>query len=364
MDFELSDDQRAFQEAVRKFLQANSSSADVRRFLDGSASYDRRVWASMAHELGLHGLVVADEHGGAGAGFLELALVLEEMGRAMLCAPFFATVVLAGTALRCANDSAAEQAWLPKIATGDVVATLALVDADGPTTARRTSRGWALNGRKTFVMDGVSADLVLVTAETGAGLSLFAVRAPADGLTCTPLPVLDPTRPLAQLDFDRVDASLVGSDGGAAEPLARTMDLAAIGLAAEQLGGAQACLDMAVAYAGSRVQFGRPIGSFQAIKHKCADMFVDVETSRCAVYVAAWSVDNDPDDLPLLADMTGSFASDAFYRSAATNLQIHGGIGYTWEHDAQLYFKRATASARILALPSARRESVAHRIGL
>ncbi|MEU1956714.1 acyl-CoA dehydrogenase family protein [Nocardia rhamnosiphila] len=371
MDFELTDEQRAFQESVRKFLQANAAPAQVRRFVDGDPSYDQRVWRAMATELGLHGLAIGEEHGGAGASLVELALVLEETGRALLCSPLFATVVLAATALQNSGDKDAQARWLPQIAAGELVATVALAEGRGPyhldatrTRATNTPRGWFLNGRKRFVLDADSADLILVAAQTDTGLSLFAVRSSAAGLTRTAMPLLDPTRPLSEVDLVDVEAELVGVDGLAHRPLRRTLTLATIGLAAEQVGVTQACLDMAVGYANTRVQFGRPIGSFQAIKHKCADMLVNAEASRSMTYFAAWSAANDSDDQTLLAEMTGAYVSEAAFRSASENLQIHGGIGYTWEHDAHLLFKRAVSSARILRSPNDRREAIATDIGL
>ncbi|WP_280219635.1 acyl-CoA dehydrogenase family protein [Nocardia neocaledoniensis] len=371
MEFELTDEQRAFQESVRKFLEANAAPAQVRRFVDHDPAYDQQLWRTMATELGLHGIAIDEEYGGAGAGLVELGLVLEEAGRALLCSPLFATVMLAATALQNSDDKAAQARWLPQIAAGELVATVALAEERGPyhledteTRATKEPRGWVLNGRKRFVLDAESAGLILVSARTDTGLSLFAVKASASGLTRTAMPLLDPTRPLSEIELVNVDARLVGVDGAADQPLRRTLALSTIGLAAEQVGVTQACLDMAVGYAKTRVQFGRPIGSFQAIKHKCADMLVNVEAARSMAYFAAWSAANDTDDLTLLAEMTGAYVSEAAFRSASENLQIHGGIGYTWEHDAHLLFKRAVAAARILRSPTDRREAIATSVGL
>ena len=371
MDFELSDEQREFKHAIRKFLQANASRGHVRRVIDGNESYDRRVWQAMARELGLQGLVVPERYGGSGASLVELALVLEEAGRVQLCAPLFATAGLAAMALQHCDDERARSAWLPGIASGELVATLALAEGDDPcavdstqTVAVRTSQGWEISGSKKYVLNGADADLVLVPARTGAGVSLFAVPTPGPGVECTPAPVLDPTRPMSDLRLRNAQATLVGFEGGAAESLRRTIAWASIALAAEQLGGIQACLDMAVDYARSRSQFGRPIGSFQAIKHKCADIFVDLETSRYAVYFAAWSAASQPSDEAALAEMTAAHVSEAFFRAAARNLQIHGGISYTWEHDAHLLFKRASSSSRLLRSPQRRYDAIAAGMGL
>jgi alkylation response protein AidB-like acyl-CoA dehydrogenase len=224
--------------------------------------------------------------------------------------------------------------------------------------------GWQLDGRKSFVLDGHTANLILVVARTGDSLSLFAVPADANGLTRTALPTLDQTRKLARLDFAAVPATLIGSVGDGAAVLSRTLDVAAIAQAAEQLGGAQRALDMAVEYAKVRYQFGRPIGSFQAIKHRCADLLLEVESLRSAVQYAAAAVAEDSAEVPVVASLVKAYASDVYFHVAAENIQIHGGIGFTWEHDAHLYFKRAKASELFLGDASYHREHLAARIGL
>ena len=215
-----------------------------------------------------------------------------------------------------------------------------------------------------FVIDGANADLVLVAGRTDNGVSLFAVDAGAAGMTATPLATMDQTRKQARLEFASTPARLVGDDGGAAPVLARTLDLAAVALAAEQVGGAQRCLDMAVEYAKTRIQFGRPIGSFQAIKHKCADMLLEVESAKSAAYYAGWAAAEDSEELPVVASLAKSYCSEAYFHAAAENIQIHGGIGFTWEHDAHLYFKRAKSSELMLGDPSYHRELLAQRIGI
>jgi len=225
--------------------------------------------------------------------------------------------------------------------------------------------GWILDGHKSFVLDGHTADLILVVAATGSGLSLFGVRADAAGLHRRVLPTLDQTRKLARLEFRSVAATrLIGAPGEAGAVLARTLDVAAIAVAAEQLGGAQRALDMAVGYAKTRYQFGRPIGSFQTIKHRCADLLLEVSSLRSAVRYAAAAVAEDSDEIPVVAAMTKAYASDVYFHAAAENIQIHGGIGFTWEHDAHLYFKRAKSSELFLGDASYHRERLAQRIGL
>ncbi|HXA62120.1 MAG TPA: acyl-CoA dehydrogenase, partial [Streptosporangiaceae bacterium] len=208
------------------------------------------------------------------------------------------------------------------------------------------------------------ADLVLVAARTPGGLSLLAVDGDAEGLTRTALPTLDQTRRLARLEFSSVPGRLLGAEGGAGPALSRTLDLAAIGLAAEQVGGTQRCLDMSVAYAKVRYQFGRPIGSFQAIKHKCADMLLEVESSRSAVLYAATAIDEDSPEVPLVASAAKVYCSDAYFHAAAETIQIHGGIGFTWEHDAHLYFKRAKSAQLFLGTPDDHRTHFANHVGI
>ena len=214
------------------------------------------------------------------------------------------------------------------------------------------------------MVDGHNADLVLVAGRTDKGVSLFAVERGAAGMTATPLATMDQTRKQARIEFASTPARLMGEEGGAAPVLSRTLDLAAVALAAEQVGGAQRCLDMAVDYAKTRIQFGRPIGSFQAIKHKCADMLLEVESAKSAAYYAGWAAAEDSEELPVVASLAKSYCSEAYFHAAAENIQIHGGIGFTWEHDAHLYFKRAKSSELMLGDPSYHRELLAQRIGI
>ncbi|HEY6533793.1 MAG TPA: acyl-CoA dehydrogenase family protein, partial [Acidimicrobiales bacterium] len=290
MNLAFSEEQRELRSIVRQFLEAKSPEAAVRAQMGTERGYDPDVWAQMAEQLGLQALAIPEEHGGQGFGFVELFVVLEEMGRALLCAPFFSTTVLATTALLEAGDAEASAAVLPGIAAGTTIATLAFTepnrrwDEEGiEAAAGLDSDGtWRITGTKTHVLDGHVADVVLVVARTSAGLSLFRVDGESDGLTRIALATMDQTRTQAELVFDAAAATLVGVDGGAGAVLARVLDVAAVALAAEQVGGAGRCLEMAVEYAKDRVQFGRPIGSFQAIKHTCADLLLQVESARSA----------------------------------------------------------------------------------
>ena len=362
-----SDDQSELRKVVRAFLDRYSAETEVRRLMATEDGYDRALWRRMATELGLQGLAVAEEYDGAGFGYLELGIVFEEMGRALLCAPYFATVALAAEAIMRSGDVAAAKDLLPGIATGETVATLAIgTDADhlGTVRAQRTAEGWAVTGTEPYVPDGHVADLVLVVGRTEAGPSLFAVEAGAPGFAGTPLPTIDQTRRQARLDFAAAPARLIGADGAAGPVIERTLATAAVLLGAEQLGGASKALEMAVDYAGLRAQYGRPIGSFQGIKHLCADMLVDLESAYSALYEALWTLEAGTADVALSAAVARIFCTDAYTRITGDCIQVHGGIGFTWEHPAHLYFKRAKSSEVLLGTPAQHRGRVATLLGL
>ena len=369
MSMTFTEEQDEFRKSVRRFLEQKSSSADVRRLMETDEGYDPAVWQQMAEQLGLQGLALPEEYGGSGFGFIEQIAVLEEMGRALLCAPYFSSVVLAGTALVQSGDDAAKRDLLTGIADGSTIATLAWVEnptewgtGSLSTTAKRSGDGYTIDGTKTLALDGHTASLILVVAQADGGPSLFAVDASASGLTRRKLETLDMTRKIAALGFADTPARLIANEGAAAGILERTLRLAAVALAAEQVGAAQKCLDMSVDYAKLRVQFGRPIGSFQAIKHKCADMLLEVESARSAAYYAAWAAAGGSDKLPLLASLAKACCSDAFAHAATENIQIHGGIGFTWEHDAHLYYRRAKSTEQFLGSPSEHRDLLAQRL--
>jgi alkylation response protein AidB-like acyl-CoA dehydrogenase len=366
-----TEEQEELRASVRRFLTDKSPSAAVRGCMESEEAHDPAVWRQMAGQLGLHGLAVPEEYGGAGGGPVELGIVLEEMGRALLPSPFFATVALAGQALTAADDDAKSR-WLPGIADGSLTATVAVSEESGSwrledtgTTATTTAAGgWTVSGTKMFVVDGQSADLLLVVASTDAGPGLFAVEGDAAGVTRARLDALDLTRRLGRVDLDGAAAVRVGPEGDATEFLRKVLDLAVVALAAEQVGGAQACLDTAVEYAKIRVQFDRPIGSFQAIKHKCADMLLKVEAARSATYHAASMAAEDSAELPVAAALAAAYCSEAYTHAAKENVQIHGGIGYTWEHDAHLYLKRAKSSELLFGAPAAHRARLADLVGI
>ena len=371
MNFAFSEEQEELRRTVRSFLEQKSPESEVRRLMETTEGYDPAVWEQMGSQLGLQGLHVPEEFGGSGYSYVELIVVLEEMGRALLTAPYFSTVVLAANALIHGGDDAAKKELLPGIASGETIATLAFTEENGrwdeagiTMTAKKGGDGYVLDGTKMFVLDGHTAGVILVAARSDAGVSLFSVAGDASGLTRTPLSTMDQTRKQARLEFSGTPAKLVGADGEGWATLERVLDLAAVGLAAEQVGGAQYCLEMAVQYAKDRVQFGRPIGSFQAIKHKCADMLLEVESAKSAAYYAGWCAAELNDELPSVASLAKAYCSEAYFHVTAENIQIHGGIGFTWEHPAHLYFKRAKSSELLLGDPTYHRELLAQRIGI
>ncbi len=371
MNFAFSEEQEELRRAVRRFMEDKSPEAEVRRLMDTTDGYDLAVWKQMAEQLGLQGLTIPEEFGGSGYTYVELIVVLEEMGRALLCAPYFSSVALAANLLLVSGDDSAKKDYLPGIASGTTIATVALAEAsgrwdeDGVTlAATRSGDGWTLTGEKLYVLDGHTADVVLVAARTPAGVSVFAVDKAAPGYSAAALSTMDQTRKQARLAFDTTPARLVGADGAGWAAVSKMLDLAAVALAAEQVGGAQKVLEMAVEYAKVRVQFGRPIGSFQAIKHKCADMLLEVESAKSAAYYAGWAAAEDNDELPVVASLAKSYCSEAYFHATAENIQIHGGIGFTWEHPAHLYFKRAKSSELLFGDPTYHRELLAQRIGI
>ncbi|MGK0312923.1 MAG: alkylation response protein AidB-like acyl-CoA dehydrogenase [Ilumatobacter sp.] len=368
MNFAFTEEQEELRKTVRAFLEAKSSEEAVREQMETDNGFDDAVWAQMGEQMGLQGLAIPEEFGGSGYGYVELGIVLEEMGRSLLCAPFFSTVVLAANALILSGDDAAKQAHLPGIAAGATKATVAFTEPNGKwdesgIEAIADADG-KITGTKSFVLDGNTADLIIVAAKTAAGTSLFAVAGDAAGLTKTALSTMDQTRKQAKLDLDGVQGTLIGTNGGGWDILQGMLDLAAVGLAAEQVGGAQMVLDMAVEYAKVRVQFGRPIGSFQAIKHKCADMLLEVESAKSAAYYGMWCAAEMNDELASTASLAKAYCSEAYFHAAAENIQIHGGIGFTWEHPAHLYFKRAKSSELLFGDPTFHREQLAQRIGI
>jgi alkylation response protein AidB-like acyl-CoA dehydrogenase len=339
--------------------------------MEDPAGYDASLWRQMAGELGLQSLAIPEEYGGSGFTFVELGIVLEELGRALTVAPFFASAVMASQLVLALGDEAAKKEYLPGISSGELIATVALAEdsgswqpADVTTTASGSGDGWVVDGHKNYVLDGAIAGLLLVAARVDDQVGVFAVDGDAAGMTRTALQTMDQTRKQARLEFTATPARLVGSLDAGEAAIGVMLDRSMVALAAESLGGTAKVLDMAVEYAKVREQFGRPIGSFQAIKHKCASMLVDLESSRSAVYYALWAVSADDDEVPKVASLAKAFCVDAYLAACGENIQIHGGIGFTWEHPAHLYLKRAKNAQAFLGSSDLHRQRLATLIGI
>jgi alkylation response protein AidB-like acyl-CoA dehydrogenase len=361
-------EQEELRRTLRRFLEDKSASTEVRRLMETEEGYDKGVWKQMAEQLGLQGLAIPEEFGGSGFGILESALVLEEMGRALLPAPYLATV-LAANLLQLSDDQQAKADLLPGIAEGATIATVALPEADGAwttdnlqTRATSSGDGWTIDGQKSFVLDGHTADLLLVVAQAPGGPSVFAVEGTASGLTRRGLDTLDMTRKLAEVGFAGTPARLVGAEGDAATLVPQLMRIAAVLLSTEQVGGAQRCLERTVEYVNLRYQFGRPVGSFQAVKHRCADMLLEVESARSAAYYALWALAEGGDDVEMSVDLAKAYCSEAYWLAASDSIQLHGGIAFTWEHDAHLYYRRAKSSGLLFGTPTEHWEALAERL--
>jgi alkylation response protein AidB-like acyl-CoA dehydrogenase len=346
------EDLAALRESVRSFLEAKSPISAVREAMATEDGFDRDVWHQMAEQLGLQGLSLPERFGGSGFGIIEQLIVFEELGRSLFCGPYFSTVALgAGLLLRC-DDEPAKSEYLSRIASGDLIATVALVESDESwsfdnvaTRAELDGEQWRVSGVKPYVIDGNVAELVLVPAMTSEGLSLFAVEGSAEGVTKAPLEVMDATRKQSQLTFEAAAARLIGTAGHAEEWLKALLVTATISLSGEQVGGAKRLLEISVEYAKTRQQFGRFIGSFQAIKHKCATLYLETESAGAVARYAAWTVDEGLDgDAVIAASMAKSYCSEVFTHAAAENIQIHGGVGFTWDNDAHLFLRRAKTS--------------------
>ena len=373
MSFSFTDEQEEFRAVLRRFLTDKSPTTEVRRLMETEAGYDEAVWRQLSQDLGLTAIHIPEDYGGQGFGCVELAIASEEMGRALLCAPYFSSIVLAATAILNAADEDQKRSLLPDIAAGDCRAALAFTEENGrwdtsgvALTATPVDGGYQLDGVKSFVLDGHTADLIVVLARRPGsagndGLSFFTVPGQAAGLQRRLLQSTDGTRKLARLEFQSVAAELLGEEGGAAAPLSHTLDQAAVCLANEMIGGAELLREQAQDYAMMRVQFGRAIASFQTLKHKAADMLIDVELAKSAAYYAATAASEGADDLPAVACMAKASAAEAYMQTAIHTIQIHGGIGFTWDNDTHLWFKRAKSSEVFLGDPSYHRELMMQR---
>ena len=370
MQYSFSDEQEQFRDIVSRFMREKSPSSEVRRWMETADGYDLKVWQQMNRELGLSALAIPEAYGGQGFGFVELGIVLEEMGRYLVCTPFLSSAVLAGHAILNAGSESQKLALLPRITSGEVIATLAVSEAQGSwqaddieMLATETQTGFSLTGMKKFVSDGMSADLIVIAAlvKNDSGKTrpaFFTIKNTADGFTRRAVESMDKSRKLAVLELKEVDAELLGdpfSEEGS-QAVSRTICQGAVALANEMVGGCQYLLESAVEYAQLRMQFGRSIGSFQAVKHMCADMLLEVELAKSAAYQAAQAASENDPEFPAIASLAKACVSETYIRTAATCIQIHGGIGFTWDNDTHLWFKRAKSSEEFLGGPTKHRE--------
>ncbi|OFW63476.1 MAG: acyl-CoA dehydrogenase [Actinobacteria bacterium RBG_16_67_15] len=378
MDFAFTEEQQMLRATARRFLDEKAPALVVRRLMETESGFDPGLWREIASQ-GWQAMAIPEAYGGAGFSLLEQGILMEEMGRSLFPSPFLSSVVIGADLILHHATKAQKQELLPGIAAGELRVALAQLedsgrwDATGVAMVAQSDGGdLVLDGTKSFVLDGHTADtlLVAVRAEgsTGPdGVSLVIVPGDAPGVTRRRLETMDMTRKQAEIVFKGVRvpaAALLGAEGEAWGAIEAMTTRAIVALAYEQVGGAQKCLEMAVDYAKVRVQFGRPIGSFQAIKHKCADMLVQVESAKSAAYYAGWAVATGDPEAEIVAPMAKSYCSEAYFHCAAESIQIHGGIGFTWEHDAHLYFKRAKTDELLFGTPAQHRAVLAERLGL
>lgn len=359
MNFDFSDDQKQLRDTARRYLAEHSPSQAVRAVLEGKAPYDRALWKGLA-EMGFLGVAIPEQYGGSGAGGLELCVIAEEIGRVLAPVPFASTIYLAAEAIMLAGSEAQKAAWLPKIAAGEAIGTLALFEGVGNPSSKAikvAASNGALSGTKAPVADGMIADFAVVAARTAAtgretDIGLFIVALDGDGVTRRALANLDQAHGQAEITFDKCKAEPLGAAGEGWSILTRVLDRAAVLMAFEQLGGADRALEMGRDYALERMAFGRPIGSFQAVKHMLADMYVSATLARSNCYYGAWALSTDAAELPEAAATARISATQAFQHCAKNNIQVHGGMGFTWEYDCHLYYRHAAALALALGSPT------------
>ena len=379
MNFALSEEQDMLRMTARRFLDDRAGSDVVRNLMETAAGFDAALWQEIAAQ-GWQGMAIPEEYGGAGFTFMEQAILMEEMGRSLFPAPYLSSIVLGADLVLTAGTEEQKQTILPDVASGEIRLAVAHLESGGrwdatgvEMTATNEGGGFVLEGAKFFVIDGHTADSLIVVARTDPsssgtdGISLFLLPADTDGIESRRVETMDQTRKQAEITFAavRVPATaMLGDPGSGWSSLQEMLQRAVVALAFEQVGGAQQCLDMSVEYAKVRIQFGRPIGSFQAIKHKCADMLVAIESARSAAYYAGWAASVGDEDLAIAAPLAKSYCSEAYSHAAGENIQIHGGIGFTWEHDAHLFFKRAKTDEILFGTPADHRAALADALGL
>ena len=373
MNFGFTEEQEFLRDTAREFLEKECQMSVVRELMETEPGYRPELWRKMA-ELGWVGLLLPEEYGGAELSFVDLVVILEEMGRSLLPSPFFGNLQGTLALLRSGSD-AQKKEILPAVAAGDRILTFAITEETGTEHAQeiqlraeKAGAGLRLTGTKLFVPDGQNAGTFVVAARTGAegesGISLVLVDRDAPGLSVTPLRSMDQTRRMAEVRFEGTPGELLGQQDAGWATWEAVRDAALVALSADAVGGCEKVLEDSVNYAKERIQFGKPIGTYQAIKHKCADMLIEVESSKSITYYAAWALSEDVEEAALAAAMAKAYTSDAYRHTSAENIQIHGGVGFTWEYDCHLYFKRAKAVEVTYGSPSEHRERVAQLMSL
>ncbi|HLG95655.1 MAG TPA: acyl-CoA dehydrogenase family protein [Bryobacteraceae bacterium] len=368
MQFELSETQQTLKSTVRKFLAAECPMAEVRRLVETDTAFDAALWRKIA-EQGWLGMIIPEQYGGFGMGLIEMAATLEEMGRALLPGPFFSTVLMAGALIESAGSESQKQKYLGPIARGEARATVAMLeDPPSPTpgtvqmTVQRTDGAYVLNGTKLFVPDAAVADHIVVAARLDGDLALLVVPATAAGVSISPMSSIDLTRKIYEVSFNGAKAAsddLLASGEAALKALARGRAIATAGLVAEMTGGMQRLLEITIEYAKTRKQFGRPIGQFQAVQHQCADMLLYTESSRSAAYYAAYAIQEGIPEARLAVSVAKAYSSEAYRETGNRAIQVHGGMGFTWENDAHLYYRRAKTSEQMFGDAAYHREQIA-----
>jgi alkylation response protein AidB-like acyl-CoA dehydrogenase len=356
MQFGLSESQEFLKDSARKFFAGECPSVEMRRLMETDTAYDATLWSKLTDQ-GYTGIIFPEEYGGVGLGKVELMLLMEETGGALLPGPFFSTVVLAGSVLDAVATPAHKTKYLAPICRGEVRATVAILEASASWHPRDIQLGAVrgrLTGKKFFVSDAAVADFILVVAQNG----VFAVDSKASGLKISPMSGIDLTRKLYVVEFNDTSAEQISASSG----LARAFDVATAALAAELVGGMQRTLDITVEYAKTRKQFGKPIGMFQAVQHQCADMYLETESSRSAVYYAGWALEENSPDAATAVSIAKMYASDAARSVGNRGIQIHGGMGFTWENSVHLYYRRAKASETAFGDATFHRERIASMV--
>ena len=364
MNFDFSDDQKLLQQTVRGYLSDNAPLSLCREVFESDAPYAKGLWKGAA-ELGWLGTAIEEEYGGAGFGYLELVLICEEIGRALAPIPFGSTLYGPAEAIRLAGSDEQKKRYLTKIAAGELVATLALCEGPGQNDIEAVRATWAdgkISGSKTPVLDGGAADVALVAANAPGGLSLVLVDLTADGVTRKPLESIDPSRPLAELVFDGAPAELLGAEGDGGALTRKVLDRAATLMAFEQLGAASRTFELTREFVMGRYAFGRPIASFQAVKHRLADLWCDIELARSNCFWAAWALANDESELEVAACSARVAATHAFDLATVEMIQLYGGVGYTWEYDCHLFYRRARLLGSTLGGTTAWRDRLIERV--